>query len=198
MAGSFYPAEPDRLAAMVRRLLETARRLPGGANPSPTPPVGLLVPHAGLVFSGVVAAAGWSRVVDDVIATDAKPGRRTVVILGTNHGAAWLDGVAAWDAGAWRTPVGDLDVDEELAAAIVALGPPFRVDGAAHEGEHSIEVQLPLLRAAAPDAQIVPLSVSAGVGRLAIEAGARLGRLLATRLAAGASICLAISSDMAH
>ena len=71
-------------------------------------------------------------------------------------------------------------------------------DPSAHAGEHSIEVQLPILRAVAPDARIVPLAVSAGIGHPAIEAGRRLGGLLAARRAAGAPIVLAISSDMAH
>ena len=121
-----------------------------------------------------------------------------IVLLGTNHRAGWLDGVAAWGSGAWSVPAGDVDVDEALAAEVVALGPPFLADRDAHLGEHSLEVQLPLLLAAAPGARIVPLAVSAGVGSGAIEAGERLGRLLAARRAAGGRIVVAISSDMAH
>jgi AmmeMemoRadiSam system protein B len=122
----------------------------------------------------------------------------TVVLLGTNHTAGWLDGVAAWETGAWRTPLGDVSIDIDLAAAIVDLGPPFTIDRAAHLGEHSIEVQLPLLQAVESLARIVPLSVAAGTGDDAMAAGDRLGRLLARRRAAGESIVLAISSDMAH
>ena len=122
----------------------------------------------------------------------------TVVILGTNHGAGWLDGVAAWDTGAWRTPLGDLEVDIDLARAVLDLGPPFIVDRQSHLGEHSIEVQLPLIQSVAPHVRIVPLSVAAGVGEDAIAAGGRLGALLAQRRAAGQRIVLAISSDMAH
>ena len=77
-------------------------------------------------------------------------------------------------------------------------GRPFLVDREAHEGEHSIEVQLPLLLAIEPAARVVPLAVSAGRGAGAIDAGARLGALLAARRAAGARIVLAISTDMAH
>jgi AmmeMemoRadiSam system protein B len=95
-------------------------------------------------------------------------------------------------------PSGEVAVDAALAAQIVALGPPFHVDRDAHRGEHSLEVQLPLLAAAAPGARIVPLAVSAGTGRRAIEAGARLGRLLAARRTAGNRVVLVISSDMAH
>jgi len=151
-------------------------------------PLGILVPHAGLAYSGLVAAAGWRLVPDGA----------TVVILGTNHTAAWLHGVGAWETGHWRTPLGDVAVDAALASEILALGLPFGPDRAAHLGEHSIEVQLPLLRTAAPGARIVPLAVGAGTGAGAVAAGERLGTLLARRRAAGASIVLAISTDMAH
>ena len=122
----------------------------------------------------------------------------TVVLLGTNHGASWLDGVAGWGPGAWRTPLGDVPIDAELADAVLGLGAPFLVDREAHRSEHSIEVQLPILQAVAPRARIVPLAVSTGTGDDAVAAGARLGALLAQRRAAGYPVVLAISSDMAH
>ncbi|MGZ6300007.1 MAG: AmmeMemoRadiSam system protein B, partial [Candidatus Limnocylindria bacterium] len=188
VAGAFYPAEPSRLTALVARLLAAASRpaLEGSL-------VGLLVPHAGLVYSGVVAATGWRQV-----ATAAPDAPVTVVLLGTNHGASWLDGVAGWGPGAWRTPLGDVAIDADLSEAVLGLGPPFLVDREAHFGEHSIEVQLPILQTVAAQARIVPLAVSTGTGDDAIAAGVRLGALLASRRAAGYPIVLAISSDMAH
>ncbi|OGO52457.1 MAG: AmmeMemoRadiSam system protein B [Chloroflexi bacterium RBG_16_70_13] len=199
VAGEFYPAPPERLRTMVRELLDEVRWLPGDAmRPAPGLPAGLLVPHAGLVYSGVIAAAAWSQL--DGRRGGAERVRRpmTVVILGTNHRAGWLEGVAAAGCIAWRTPLGDVPVDAELGDAIVELGSPFGVDAQAHDGEHSIEVQLPLLQEIAPDARIVPLAVSAGIGHAAIEAGRRLGEVLAGRRAAGDPVILAISSDMAH
>jgi AmmeMemoRadiSam system protein B len=184
---------------MVRELFAETRWLPGDpSRPRPVRPIGLLVPHAGLVYSGVIAAAGWSRL--DSPAADGRRDSRApiVVFLGTNHGAGWLQGVAVSAAAAWRTPRGDLPVDEDLRAAIVDLGPPFLTDEDAHEHEHSIEVQLPLLQEIAPAASIVPLAVSAGIGHPAIEAGRCLGQLLARRRATGSPIVVAISSDMAH
>lgn len=198
VAGSFYPGVPEVLEAMVRDLFDEAAGLPRPvARPLETVlPAGLLVPHAGLAFSGIVAAAAWAT----MRSTPRTPAKQlaTVVLLGTNHRAAWLDGVAAWTSGAWRTPLGDVLVDGELAAAIVGLGPPFHVDLEAHAGEHSIEVQLPLLREVAPGARVVPLAVEAGTGPAAIEAGRRLGELLGRRRLGGRRITLAISSDMAH
>lgn len=188
VAGAFYPAEPGRLTALVARVLAAANR-PALDRAL----VGLLVPHAGLVYSGVVAAAGWHGV--GMSWPDAPV---TVVLLGTNHGAGWLDGVAAWGPGAWRTPLGDVAIDADLTEAILALGPPFMVDPEAHLGEHSLEVQLPILQTVAPQARIVPLAVSTGTGADAVAAGARLGDLLARRRAAGYPVVLGISSDMAH
>ncbi len=197
--GAFYPASRERLDSMVRELFAAARRDLGESEREPhAVPAGLLVPHAGLVYSGVIAAAGWSRLAQADAWRVPVSAALTVVILGTNHGASWLHGVAAWDAGVWRTPLGDVHVDGELAGAIVDLGPPFLVDRDAHDGEHSIEVQLPLLQLTAPQARIVPLAVAAGTEPAAIEAGRRLGELLADRRAQGEAIVLAISTDMAH
>jgi AmmeMemoRadiSam system protein B len=201
VAGTFYPWARTGLAAMVDDLYVAAARLAGAgaaARTSTPPPVGLLVPHAGLTYSGVVAAAGWSALAAAGPARDTDHGRVTVVILGTNHGAGWLEGVGAWDAGAWRTPLGDVSVDGTVADAIVGLGPPFLVDLDAHDREHSIEVQLPLLQGLPEPVGIVPLAVSAGIGDPAIDAGGRLGALLARLRAEGTRIVLAISSDMAH
>lgn len=194
VAGSFYPAGPRELAALVDEQLAGVRLdtelLAKGASGRLA---GVLVPHAGLVYSGPLAATAWS------LTASACAGRApTIVVLGTNHSAAWLDGVGVWDRGAWRTPLGDVEIDDDLAAEIVELGPPFTVDRDAHRDEHSIEVQLPFVARAMPAARIVPLSVATGRGAMAARAGLLLGALLSARRSAGAAIVLAISSDMAH
>jgi len=216
VSGSFYPASPGRLIGLVSALLDEADALadapadvPADAEedaadaaprtvgpshgPVPGSLLGILVPHAGLAYSGIVAAAGWR-----LLRRAPGDGPTTIVILGTNHGAGWLTGVGAWEAGAWRTPLGDVEVDGGLARSIVGLGFPFVEDRPAHVDEHSIEVQLPLLQAVGPTCRIVPLAVAAGTGDRAIEAGERLGTLLADELVAGRRVVLAISSDMAH
>jgi AmmeMemoRadiSam system protein B len=209
VAGSFYPSSPARLDELVTALYEAASRLPGARSGAfALPPVGLLVPHAGLVYSGVPAAAGWGTLPGPAADGDApaiaeadgaSPATPlTAVILGTNHGAGWLDGIGAWDLGPWATPADVVPIDQGLTADVIALGAPFTADPAAHIGEHSIEVQLPLLAAASPRAQIVALAVACGTGPRALAAGERLGRLLAARRAAGGEVVLAISSDMAH
>lgn len=204
VAGGFYPSDPDVLRAMVDRLLAAAvteATAPGAkaaeAEGSGRPPhapagrlLGLLVPHAGLVFSGLVAAHAWRLLASD------PPG--TAVLLGTNHTAGWLRGIGVWDAGAWASPLGRVQVDEGLAGAIAGLGPGFCVDRAAHGDEHSLEVQLPFVGRVAPAMRIVPLAVSTGTGAAARELGGQLGRLLGERLAAGERIVLVASSDAAH
>jgi len=199
VAGSFYPAQPDVLRDLVSRLLDRASAMapvdaPGRVDgASHLGPQGILVPHAGLEWSGVVAAAGWRWL------AAAAPNRSpvSVVLLGTNHSAR-LDGVGLWPEGGWRTPLGEVAVDGEVAAAIADLGPPYHHHPGAHLREHSIEVQLPLLQVVELGAMIVPLAVSAGTGTDAIDAGARLGRLLATLNLPDRRIALAISTDLAH
>ena len=216
VSGSFYPSSPARCGELAAALFAAAGQLPlSGPDVPAGMPAGILVPHAGLVYSGVTAAAAWRTLgaAPDTepeadagepgadaaaAAADGRGGPLTVVILGTNHVSRRLRGIAVWDEGAWAIPGGEVAVNRALAGEIAALGRPFGVDPAAHEGEHSIEVQLPLLAAIAPGALIVPLAVSAGTGDEAIEAGDLLGRLLADRRDAGERIVLAVSSDMAH
>jgi hypothetical protein len=224
VAGSFYPAGSGELATTVDKLFGAARSaFPTPPGLAPAAVAGVLVPHAGLIYSGVVAAAAWHALLSPALPpagssapaepppTPAEPPPTpfeppaapaepppTIVLLGTNHGAGWLDGVGAWDRGPWRTPLGDVPIDHALTEALLGLGEPFGVDARCHLGEHSLEVQLPFVRRLAPEARIVALSVGTGTGPRAIEAGDRLGRLLAARRSAGERILLAISSDMAH
>ncbi|HJW21429.1 MAG TPA: AmmeMemoRadiSam system protein B [Candidatus Limnocylindrales bacterium] len=197
VAGAFYPAAPQRLRELVAsQLAEAVRRSASSATSRPDlgSPLGILVPHAGLQYSGIVAATAWRL----IGAAGAPEGPPTIVVLGTNHRAAWLDGIGIWDRGAWHTPIGDVPVDAHLAAEIAALGPPFVADREAHLEEHSIEVQLPFVRTVSTDASIVPLAVSTGIGPPAVEAGRRLGELLLTRRVSDPRLVIVISSDMAH
>ena len=188
VAGSFYPSEPDRLDTLVTSLLAAATRVPRPDDLRADSVAGLLVPHAGLVYSGVIAALSW--------ALAGEIGPTTIVLAGTDH-QAWAAGIGVWTGGPWRTPLGDVPIDDTLAREIAALGTPFAPDDAAHLEEHSLEVQLPLIRRTCPGARIVPLAVSPRL-RSHAEAGARLGRLLARKRTEGESILLVASSDLAH
>lgn len=156
--------------------------------PSAGPPLGALVPHAGLMYSGAVAAAGWVALAPDV---------GTVLIAGTNH-YAWFDGVGVWPGGAWETPLGAVAIDEAWRDELLALGAPFVPAAEPHAAEHSIEVQLPLVARAFPRARIAPFAVSLRSGEACIAAGRRLGRALASARERGERVALVASSDLVH
>lgn len=186
VAGSFYPGDPARLARDVDRLLAEAGAGPPG--PVGRPPLGALVPHAGLQYSGAVAARAWVRL-DEAV--------DTVLIAGTNH-FAWFEGVGVWAGGPWVTPLGDVAIDAPWTEALIGLGPPFVPALGEHAAEHSIEVQLPILARARPRARIVPFLVAVGDARETIEAGRRLGALLGGAVGRGERVVLVASSDLAH
>ncbi len=129
VAGLFYPAEAEALAAEVDALLAAA---PGGA-----PARALLVPHAGYFYSGPAAAAGYA------LWRGLQP--RTVYLLGPPHRVA-VGGVGVATGQAFRTPLGRVPVDQNATASLLACGPPFRAAAAAHGPEHDLEVQLPFLQ----------------------------------------------------
>jgi len=114
-----------------------------------------------------------------------------VVIFGADHtGQAQLGEV--WDAGAWETPLGDVEIDEALAGALLGGCDLLRSNPQAHLGEHSIEVQLPLLRLASPALRIIPIAVPPG--EIAVE----IGRAVGATLAGLPSSRVLGSSDLTH
>jgi len=178
VAGAFYPANPE----MLERDLDGLTR---GRRP-PVDPVAraLLVPHAGYIYSGRIAAETYL----------AAGLHSRVVILGPNHTG---DGepIALMAEGSWRTPLGDAPVDAPLAAAILARCAGARVDATAHRREHSLEVQVPFLQRLAAPFTFVPICV--GTDRLADLLD--LGRALSEAITAcGGEVLLVLSSDMSH
>jgi len=144
VSGLFYPSSAEDLAATVDGLLDAA----APADAGDSQPVGLVVPHAGYACSGPVAATAYRRLTraDDV---------RTVVILGPAHHRD-PHGLAVPECSAWRTPLGEVPVDQDLCGRLVDLGLAHR-DDHAHGGEHSIEVQLPFLQRLLGDWAFVPV-----------------------------------------
>jgi AmmeMemoRadiSam system protein B len=163
VAGSFYDARPDRLERDVRSRLDGA-----AVSGTPIRAFGAVVPHAGYVYSGPVAAAVYARI--------RVP--RSCVVLCPNHTGRGAP--AALDPSeSWRTPLGEVPVDRRLAARLLELAPSLEEDAAAHEREHSLEVQLPFLQALKPGLRFVPISI--GEPRLALcrEIGDALAALAA-------------------
>ncbi|MBI5069634.1 MAG: AmmeMemoRadiSam system protein B [Deltaproteobacteria bacterium] len=176
VAGRFYPSDPARLGADVARLLAGA-----GAAPVPQRAVGLLSPHAGYVFSGMVAGATW--------AAAEVPER--VILLCPNHTGLGAR-VSLWPEGGWQTPLGTAALDGPLTAALRETG-LCTADRDAHLAEHAIEVQLPFLLARRPGARIAALCLS----RLSFERCQALGQALAAAARAHGAVLVA-SSDMSH
>jgi MEMO1 family protein len=145
VAGRFYPAEHDKLAGEVRRLLE-ADKAPLLGNVR-----ALVAPHAGYACSGEVAAAAY-RTLTGLPNVE----NRTIYLLGPAHWKA-VHGVGLAGAAAFVTPLGSVEVAAERVHQLEALGGQYRIDDAAHAPEHSLEVQLPFLQTVLVAPRIVPL-----------------------------------------
>jgi len=180
-AGSFYEGEPSACRHHAQRLLDSAD------PPDNLPAVlyGGLVPHAGWVYSGRLAAMTLRAL------AQAGP-LDTVVLLGADHCGAVQVG-EVYDSGAWRTPLGDVAIDEPLAAALIDAADCLRANGDAHAREHSIEVQVPLLQVLQPQCKIVPVAVPP------TELAVRIGMVVGQTLAQHAPNARVIgSTDLSH
>ncbi len=131
VAGSFYPSQPQELRKMVDELFQQARVIPGGQ------PLALVVPHAGYVFSGRVAAAAFKQL---------DPGRTFshIFLIGPNH-KVYLNGINIYTRGDFSTPLGIVPLDP-LAGELAAKFRFIQTDPAPHRQEHCLEVQLPFLQ----------------------------------------------------
>jgi AmmeMemoRadiSam system protein B len=187
VAGRFYPKDPTELRAVVATLLADARRADAPLGPGRRS-VGVIVPHAGYIYSGPTAAAVFARV--------TIPG--LVVVLAPNHtGVCEVEsGVSLWEAGAFSTPLGDVPIDADAAQAMREISKDFvAIDHAAHRSEHAIEVELPFLQMLRSDVRIVPLVLAWDAWRPAQLLGELLARLVR---AAGEPVLLLASSDLNH
>jgi AmmeMemoRadiSam system protein B len=178
VAGSFYPSDPAKLSAQISEYL--------------TPENGLtvrnvkacLVPHAGLMYSGHVAGAVFSSI--------RIP--KKVVILGVRHRPPGSP-AAIFSDGAWRTPLGDAEIDHELAGKLRVACPLLTEDPVAHSKEHSLEVEIPFLQVLAPDFRFVPIAL----GTVHFDSLVSVGEAIGTVLAAEKrEILLVTSSDLNH
>ncbi|MEO0078187.1 MAG: AmmeMemoRadiSam system protein B, partial [candidate division WOR-3 bacterium] len=179
VAGQFYPADPRTLTAMVDAMLADA----GPAEISGEL-VAIQVPHAGYPYSGPTAARAFKLLAgrDGV----------TVVMFGTSH-RAFIQQAAVYARGAWRTPLGEVPVDEELARAILDGDNFFVESERAHAEEHSLEVQLPFLQRVLTSFRIVPIMFL----RPSFEQCERAGRAVA-RACQGRNVVLVASTDLYH
>jgi predicted class III extradiol MEMO1 family dioxygenase len=158
VAGQFYKGSPEALRKQVRDFI-----VPGVVK---TKALGIVSPHAGLMYSGSVAGAVYSRIeLPD-----------TFVLIGPNHTGLGAP-VSLMASGQWETPLGLVEIDEALAASILSKSTRIREDSLAHLREHSLEVQLPFIQHFKSEFKIVPiqmldtrLETCKEVGRVVAEA----------------------------
>lgn len=175
VAGRFYPADAAELTATVTTLLgETAGQ--GIAAPK-----ALIVPHAGYMYSGPVAASAYACLVP------YRDRYSRVVLLGPCHRVP-LRGMALSSADVFRTPLGDVAVDGDAASQLDIPG--IQVSDLPHEHEHSLEVHLPFLQQVLDSFRIVPVVVG--------DASSERVAALLSRLWGGPETLIVISSDLSH
>lgn len=178
VAGTFYPARPDELRRMVHEFVDTAVSLP----PLAALPKAIIAPHAGYIYSGPIAGAAYAAL---------RPLAGTierVILLGPAHTLP-VRGLAAPDAEAFRTPLGDVPLDRAALDKILAL-PQVQVLDAAHAREHGLEVHLPFLQTILGPFKLVPLVV----GDVTPEEVTAVLNLLW----GGPETLIVISSDLSH
>ena len=183
VAGTFYEAEPARLRLTVDRLLAARRGTPRPAGSWRA----LLLPHAGHIYSGGIAAAGVASVVWP----------KTVLLLGPNHHGLGSAAALSPDD-AWKTPLGEVPRSEALAKDLLALCPALEEDGVAHRLEHSLEVIVPFLQVAAPGLSMVCVSIGEPDPALCLAVGEAVAGAVQRAEARGESVAVVVSSDLNH
>jgi MEMO1 family protein len=178
VAGMFYPASPGALEAQVRAYLEQA---PRPAEPAARPKA-MIVPHAGYVYSGPIAATAYARI------AAAREDIRRVVLLGPAHHVR-LRGLAVPTADSFATPCGEVEVDRAAVARALDL-PQVSESDRAHALEHSLEVQLPFLQALLSKFRLVPFAVG--------DAAAAQVAEVIDLLWGAAETLIVVSSDLSH
>jgi hypothetical protein len=180
VAGAFYPGERNTLDREIDRHLSGVEdvELPGTL-------LGVIVPHAGYMYSGPVAAWSYRQL------QKARPD--VVVVLALSH-RFHFDGASVMPDGEYATPFGDASVDEVLATKILEQE-GFDYHREADAGEHSLEVQVPFIQKVAPGASIIPITVGTQNPETCRMLGEGLSRMIS---ADSRSISLVISTDLSH
>jgi len=179
-AGTFYASDPVELSASIETYLTKAETvsLPG-------PIFAVIVPHAGYPFSGQVAAQAYKQLLSRSY--------KTVVILASTH-TEGFQGIAVYPQGLFRTPLGDIPVDQEFALQLMSRHKEIFADERLFDRQHPIEVQLPFLQKTLNDFRIVPL-VMGDVSRASCT---YLAESLAEVIGKRNDVLLVASSDMYH
>ena len=175
VADMFYTGDPAQLRAEVQSMLAEASVV------APAPKA-IIVPHAGYIYSGPIAASAFAQIIP------AKNKIRRVVLLGPCHRVA-LSGLATSSADYFETPLGSIPIDHELSDKLVPL-PQVQEFDQTHSQEHSLEVQLPFLQQTLDEFTLLPLVVGDA-------SGAEIHEVLEA-IWGGDETLIVISSDLSH
>lgn len=175
VAGLFYPADADQLHSDIQSMLSVAQQ-------TESAPKALIVPHAGYIFSGPVAASGFAQL------KNIRHTVKRVIVLGPCHRVP-LRGLATSSADYFETPLGSISIDREAISRIISL-PQVEEFDLTHQQEHSLEVQLPFLQEVLDDFSLVPLVVG--------DTSAEEVSEVLERLWGGDETLIVISSDLSH
>lgn len=188
VAGSFYPADPVALNGLIDECFVSSPLGPQGKKPVSSAMIAGMAPHAGYVYSGPCAAHLYSSL---------DPAIKRVIVLGVNH---WARGQRAalspWPI--WRTPLGDVAVDQELSDILEARAKFLDRNAPAHAQEHSIEVQLPFLKRVLADFNFLPISLSHLSEEECAALGAAIAALCKTDAVGEQKTVILASSDLSH
>ncbi len=155
VAGYFYAGTREGLIRQIEECFTSEfgpGKLPKVNESGPREILALVCPHAGYMYSGSVAAHSYYR-----LAMDGRP--ESFVILGPNH-TGMGSAISMMDRGRWRTPLGDAEIDHELASLIFENSDIIDIESDAHLEEHSIEVQLPFLQYIYGKISFVPICMA--------------------------------------
>jgi AmmeMemoRadiSam system protein B/AmmeMemoRadiSam system protein A len=176
VAGYFYPGSASEIQTMMTQFVDK--------NAPKEEVVGLLVPHAGYQYSGAVTGATVSRI----------KFKDTFIIIGPTHSGLGRP-FSVWTEGTWKTPLGEVEVDAELAKKMVAISRYLEEDYRAHQEEHAVEVQIPFLQYLKPDVRIVPVILAGAPAGTYKEIGRGIARAI-TDLKR--EVIIMASGDMTH
>ena len=180
VAGAFYPGETGVLRHDVQAMLATAQAHAPAAS---TPPKALIVPHAGYIYSGPVAASAYAQLIP------ARARIKRVVLLGPVHRVPVRGLALPGSVDFFETPLGNVPLDRQAMDSIASL-PQVVESLAAHAWEHSLEVQLPFLQQVLDDFSLVPLAVGDATPQ---EVAQVLEKLWGSE-----ETVIVISSDLSH
>lgn len=183
VAGHFYPEDRDALSLEIKGL---TGQMPGQVKVQKEDAIGLVLPHAGYMYSGAVTGATLASI---------NP-KSTYIIMGPNHtGLGWPFSITASDS--WKTPLGEIKINSKLKEKILGDCRHLREDELAHIHEHSIEVQLPFLQGIQSKFTFVPIVITAAKLETYIQIGECLARSIKD-LKMDKDIAIIASSDMTH